>query len=65
MDQGGTEAFRSAYGQLNILRALTKDVPFICMSATAHPAVIAAVQASLKLKEPTIINVTINKSNIS
>lgn len=58
-------AFRTAYGELGQLKAFTKNIPFICMSATATDDVIDKVKSSLHLTVPNLIKVNINKQNIS
>ena len=58
------KAFRESYGQLGQLRALLKDVPFICLSATAPHDVVENIISSLHLVNPNIIKVEINKPNI-
>lgn len=64
MSQGQVKEFRECYGQLGQLRAYLKDVPFICMSATAPKEVVNEVAVSLHLVSPVIIEVEINNVNI-
>lgn len=64
LSENQEKAFRESYGQLGQLRAYLKDVPFVCLSATAPKTVVNKVTTSLRLVSPNIIEVEINKVNI-
>lgn len=64
LSESEATAFRECYGRPGELRAYLKDVPFICMSATATEAVVTSVTSSLRLLSPNIIRVQVNKPNI-
>lgn len=62
---GNIDAFRSAYGQLGQLRAFVRNVPFVCLSATATNDTIDYIQSALNLANAHVVKYSINKLNIT
>ena len=55
--------FRKAFKRIGGLRALTK-VPFMCLTASAPPAIEAEILESVGLHDPVVIRQPINRPNI-
>ena len=56
-------AFRTAYSKLGSLRALTQ-APFMALTATASATTQSAIFEALKLVEPVVVSMDLNRHNI-
>lgn len=57
--------FRPAYREIKILRELQPAVPFIALTATATPKVVADIRQNLELTNAKLIQMSFARNNIS
>lgn len=55
--------FRTAFSKLGSLRALTQ-APFMALTATASATTQSAISEALKLVEPVVVSLDLNRHNI-
>lgn len=56
-------AFRTSFSKIGSLRALTQ-APFMALTATASGATQSAITEALKLVEPAVVSLSLNRHNI-
>lgn len=65
VSQGGTIAFRRAYGDLAILRSFLKEeTPFAALTGTADADTCSVIISTLCLKDPLMVHVSPNRNNL-
>ncbi|OAD44938.1 RecQ family ATP-dependent DNA helicase [Polaribacter atrinae] len=57
--------FRPSYRNINILRELKPDIPFIALTATANQKVLGDIAKNLELKEPILFKKSFFRENLA
>ncbi|WP_373943456.1 RecQ family ATP-dependent DNA helicase [Polaribacter sejongensis] len=57
--------FRPSYRNINILRELKPDIPFIALTATANQKVLGDIEKNLELKEPQLFKKSFYRENLA
>ena len=57
--------FRPSYRNINILRELKPETPFIALTATANQKVLGDIEKKLELKEPQLFKKSFYRENLA